>query len=445
MTVLNEMAQKIDELTERKKILSRKIGQAKKNGEDFSEILKEMKSISIALKPLMEKIKEERSKSKADSKEKSADQSKQNGNLRESEIEPFEFKSSGKQDVSVSVSLAFDSDESDWNQFVESHDRSTPYHLFKWRRIINELFGHQTYYFIARNRQTNVVEGVLPSVRLNSKLFGDFLVSMPYFSFGGALGSSVEVESSLLAALNENARELGCKHVEYRHLTQDFDRFPHRSDKVLMMLELPESIEALDKKLGSKMRAQRKRAFSSEKITTEFGKEELLGKFYQVFSRNMRDLGTPVYGKDFFKRILQEFPEEATICVISVNGQPGGVGFLMAHKDRLEIPWASTLSEYNPISLNMAMYWKILNFAIEHQFKVFDFGRSTVDCGTYRFKKQWGAKPHQLYWHYWLADGGDLPQLNPNNPKYQLMINTWKKLPVKVANTIGPQIVKNLP
>ena len=124
---------------------------------------------------------------------------------------------------------------------------------------------------------------------------------------------------------------------------------------------------------------------------------------------------------------------------------PVASGFLIGFKKRLEIPWASSLKEYNKLSPNMLLYWSVLKFAIENGYKQFDFGRSSIESGTYRFKEQWGAKPIQLYWYYWLSNGGKLPELNPHNPKYQTAINIWKRLPLSVTKIIGPRIVKNLP
>ena len=152
----------------------------------------------------------------------------------------------------------------------------------------------------------------------------------------------------------------------------------------------------------------------------------------------MRDLGTPVYPQSFFESIIKHFPSEASIHVVTIEGKPVAAGFLLAHRDRVEIPWASSLREYNRISVNMLLYWDILKTAILREYKVFDFGRSSKDVGTYRFKKQWGANELQLYWHYWLRQGETLPELNPANPKFQLAIHIWRKLPLAVANRLGP-------
>ena len=93
----------------------------------------------------------------------------------------------------------------------------------------------------------------------------------------------------------------------------------------------------------------------------------------------------------------------------------------------------------------MLLYWTVFKFACDRSFKTFDFGRSTPDEGTYRFKEQWGAKPVPLYWYYWIGKGGELPELNPKNPKYRVAIAMWKKLPVSVTKVVGPSIVRNLP
>jgi hypothetical protein len=111
----------------------------------------------------------------------------------------------------------------------------------------------------------------------------------------------------------------------------------------------------------------------------------------------------------------------------------------------MEIPWASSDRRYDRLAPNMLLYSSVLEYACQQGCKVFDFGRSTVDTGTYRFKEQWGAKPLPLYWYYWLKDDRPLPELNPNNPRYRLAISLWRNLPLPIANVLGPHIVKYLP
>jgi FemAB-related protein (PEP-CTERM system-associated) len=159
----------------------------------------------------------------------------------------------------------------------------------------------------------------------------------------------------------------------------------------------------------------------------------------------MRDLGTPVYTKRLFENILHEFPETARICTVYDDKIPIASGFMLGYRTWLQIPWASSVKAYNRSSPNMLLYWTILEFACNEGYTHFDFGRSTLGEGTYKFKQQWGAQPLQCYWHYWLASGGDLPEINPDNPKYRLMINTWQRLPLAVTKWIGPHIVKNIP
>jgi serine/alanine adding enzyme len=131
--------------------------------------------------------------------------------------------------------------------------------------------------------------------------------------------------------------------------------------------------------------------------------------------------------------------------VIRVAGHPAAAAFLLQGPQRMEIPWASSLRTYNRIGVNMLLYWEALKFSIARGCRVFDFGRSSIGSGTYRFKQQWGAQPRQLYWHYWLRTGNQPPALNPDNPRFRLAIRMWQRLPLAIANRLGPPIVRNLP
>jgi len=330
----------------------------------------------------------------------------------------------------------------EWDAFVESTSAASLYHRYGWRHVIEQVFDRDTFYLAAR--QAGRICGVLPMVRLKSRLFGHFLVSMPYFNYGGVVGESPEIERELLTAGCALARDLGASHLELRHRAPSFDTLPVRTDKVTMLLDLPSSAEALWQAQGSKIRAQIKRP-QKEGAVTVSGGPELLNEFYAVFAENMRDLGTPVYPRGFFGAILEAFPQAARIFVVRLAGRPVAAGFVIGHARVLEIPWASSLRRANAVGVNMLLYWSILEFACQQGYATFDFGRCTVDAGTYRFKKQWGAKPHQLYWHYWMRDGGEPPRLNHSNPKYEAAIAAWRRLPLAVANRLGPLLIRNLP
>lgn len=341
----------------------------------------------------------------------------------------------------TTVRLLEDGSSEQWDGFVRERDGASIYHLAAWRPLIRSMFGHETLYLYAEhNRQ---VTGVLPLVRLRSRMFGDYLISMPYFNYGGALAADAAVASMLMRAAADLAHERGCSHVEFRD-TEPRHGWPVRTDKVGMELRLPGSIDALWEALGAKLRSQVKRP---QKAGAEgaSGGRELLPEFYGVFARNMRDLGTPVYALGFFDAILKAFPTQAQITVVRYRGEAVAAGFTLGFRGRLEIPWASANRDYNALSVNMLLYAEVLKRAIADGYTVFDFGRSSIDSGTYRFKKQWDATERQLYWHYALPPGRDVPRLTPNNPKYRLAIAMWQRLPLFVTNRLGPFIVKNLP
>lgn len=336
-----------------------------------------------------------------------------------------------------------DADVLAWDTYVLGAHLSSGYHLTGWRRVIEEAFGHQTYYLSVRG-PGGIIQGVVPLVLLASRGFGRFLVSLPFVNYGGLIADSQEGRSLLEACTIEQAKALKAGHVELRNEEAMDTSWVSRERKVSMLLPLPASYEELVKGFPSKLRSQVRRA-QKEGMLAQVGGRELLDAFYAVFSRCMRDLGTPVYGKEFFSKILEIFPKEARICVVSLGDRPVAAGFLYGFRSSLEIPWAASDKRFNKLAPNMLLYGTVLEYACQQGFQVFDFGRSTPDSGTYRFKAQWGAQPKQLHWYYWMKEGHPVPQLNPQNPKYALAIRLWQKLPVAIANVLGPHIVKHLP
>ncbi len=327
-------------------------------------------------------------------------------------------------------------------EFIRSTTDGKLYHLPKIQTLIRNTFGHETIYLQARD--AGEVCGVLPLVHMKNPLFGNFIISVPFFNYGGICAQNETIAASLLehAIAVTKKREAG--YLELRHIGRRFADLPGKSHKVAMILDLPQTSEALFTSFKSKLRSQIRKP-EKEGLTVRIGKMELLADYYTVFSVNMRDLGTPVYPLKLFVNMLKFFPEDSWIITVYKQAVPIAAGFVVGFGDTMEIPWASSLRQYNRLAGNMLMYWHALKLAIEQGFDKFDFGRSTPDEGTYKFKAQWGAQPLQLNWEYWLANGGELPDLSPKNAKYQAAIKIWQKLPLPLTKIIGPAIVKNIP
>jgi len=346
----------------------------------------------------------------------------------------------------MTLSVSSSVDEAQWDGYANRVAFSTLYHLYGWRRVVEQTFSHRTHYLAALDGSSAVV-GILPMVHLSSRLFGNMLVSLPFFNYGGMCADGDQARQALLDAAIALATEQQVDFIEIRHddHDQEWQRgLARKSAKVAMRRELPSHPDELWKQLGSKLRNQIEKP-RKQGMTAVVGGEELLDGFYDVFSSNMRDLGTPVYSKAFFRNILREFPGCTWICSVYSGKTPVASGVLAGFRDRIEIPWASSLRSYNRLSPNMLLYWRALEFACERGFKQFDFGRSTPHEGTYRFKEQWGAAPYPLNWYYWLRNGREMPQVNPKNPKYRTAIALWQRLPVSVTRLIGPGIVKYIP
>ena len=343
----------------------------------------------------------------------------------------------------IVVNVKSDSEAIAWDRYVLDHPVGSAYHLIAWRKVVKQAFGHRTFYLMVQH-DSGAVVGVLPLVFLSSPLFGRFLVSMAFLNYGGVVADTRESRDMLLMAAIDIAKKVKASHIELRQQEACGIEWPSEQHKVSMQLKLPARYDTLWNGFPSKLRSQIRRA-QKEGMTIRFGGRECLEGFYGVFSRGMRDLGTPVYGKNFFEAILQTFPKESRICLVSSKGVTLAAGFLYGFRNTLEIPWASSDRRYNHFAPNMLLYNSVLEYACQEGFQLFDFGRSTPGSGTYRFKEQWGARPVPLHWYYWLRDGDELPQLNPQNPRYSLAIKIWQKLPLALTNLLGPRIVKYLP
>lgn len=420
-------------LQARKGALSRAIGEARKAGGDIDDLKRQVAAASTQLKAV-----EERRKALLAAIDALLAPQAVEEDVLPRRFQPWEGRA---HTPPLRIEPCTETGGVDWDAYVASHPQASLYHRFGWREVIKTSFGHEMQYWQARDGANRIV-GILPLIRLRSRLFGDFGVSLPYFNYGGVLGDNPTVIQALARHATTWGEREQLAHIEFRHTTP-LPKLASRTDKASMIRALPGTTEQLDAEIGAKVRAQIKQARRHQPEVC-IGGLELLDDFYRVFAANMRDLGTPVYGKRFFASILTQWEKLAKLVVIKAP-QPVAAAFLIGEGELLEIPWASTLRTANPMNMNMLLYWEVLSLAVHSGFKYFDFGRSTVEAGTYQFKKQWGAKPVQHHWHYWLPKGTELPSLSPNNPKFRLGIALWRRLPLPVANSLGPHIVKFLP
>ncbi len=338
---------------------------------------------------------------------------------------------------------SFHTPPKEWDLFVETHPYQKIYHLSKWNRLIEQTFRHPIHYVVLK--KDNDLVGVFPYTEFKSFLFGHFGVSLPFINYGGPLLSNSEIQPQLFEYLLQQVQQNKLDFIELRLDREIESSLPCKTHKVTFILDLPPSEDELFKSFKAKLRSQIRRPMK-EAMVAKQGGLDLLDDFHKIFSRNMRDLGTPALGKKVFKNILQTFPEDAFIVVVyTATRKAVAASFLVKYRDTLEIPWASSLREFNRFSPNMLLYWESMRLAIQQQCQKFDFGRCTPGGGTYRFKKQWGAREEKLFWYYILPDSQPLPEINPDNPKYDLLIKAWQRLPVWVTKLIGPSIIRNIP
>jgi FemAB-related protein (PEP-CTERM system-associated) len=330
-----------------------------------------------------------------------------------------------------------------WNHLCQERAVFSPSRQLEWLSILHDGLDQKPIVLEAKNGGETL--GMLPLAYLQSLLFGKFLVGLPYLNVGGVLAVDDEVASRLVDAAVDLADQLDVKYLELRHETRlAHPAFNHElTEKVHMRLSLPDSSDRLWQNIGPKVRNQVRKA-EKEGLVVAWGREDLLGEFYAIYSQNMRDLGTPVFSRRLFAAILRRLPDSAEICIARHGSQAVAAALLIHGNGTTEVPSASSLRRLNHLNGNMLVYWHLLTRAIERGQQLFDFGRSSADSNTYRFKAQWGATPHPACWQYYVRRG-DVGEMRPNHPKNQRRIAIWKRLPVWLTRLAGPPIVRGIP
>jgi len=315
----------------------------------------------------------------------------------------------------------------------------------RWLRVLQDGLGHQPMMILARTNHGDLC-GYLPLARVTSRLFGRFLVSLPYLNQAGPVSDAPHIRSLLVDRAIELAQQNNVQYLELRQ-HQPIANHPGlsvaRDGKAAMVLSLPEDNQALWSQISSKVRNQIRKA-DKNNLSIRWGSVQIIDDFYEVFSVNMRDLGTPVYPKKLFACILDNLPDQAELAVVYHQNLPIAAALLVHAQASTLVPSASSLRRFNHTNANMWMYHQLLQRAIDKGNPVFDFGRSTVNSGTYRFKKQWGAKPHPTVWQYHVRHG-DINKMRPDHPRYRRRVAAWQKLPVWVTRLVGPTIVRGIP
>ena len=340
----------------------------------------------------------------------------------------------------VSVRPFEDDDATRWESFVERCPDATFFHRLGWREVIEGVFRHRTHFLVAEcDRQ---LVGILPLAEVKSRLFGHALVSLPFCVYGGPAATDPESEGALIDAATSLARALRVDHLELRHRTTKRTDWPRQDLYVTFRKQLLPDIDANMLAIPRKQRAMvRKGIKNGLRSEVDHGVE----RFFALYADNVHRHGTPPFSKDYFSRLIQVFGDRCEILtVVGTQGRPVSSVLSFYFKDEVLPYYAGDTSEARELAANDFKYWELMRRACERGVRIFDYGRSKRDTGSFDFKKNWGFEPESLHYEYCLCRVNSIPQHNPLNPKYRAFIALWKRLPIGVANMFGPYIVGNL-
>ena len=328
----------------------------------------------------------------------------------------------------------------EWNAFASTQAGFTAFHRLEWRDVIARVHRNQCIALAARDA-TGALRGTLLLVRLKSPLFGHYLMSLPYVNYGGPLGDD-EAVRALCEHADAMATRDQVKLLEMRSARALPVDLPVSNRKITVVLPLEGGAEAVFGRFKAKLRSQVRRP-AKEGVTIQMGREQV-GAFFNVFSRHMRDLGTPTQPRAFFEAIADAFGDDAWFAAAWLEGKPIACGAGFRYGNEFEITWASSLREYNKVSANMGLYWALIERAANEGLTRFNFGRCTPGGATHKFKTQWGAVDEPLWWYQdRAAESAGTP--SADSAKFRLATRAWQRLPVGLATMLGPRIVRYIP
>lgn len=327
-----------------------------------------------------------------------------------------------------------------WDAFVASCPEATFFHKAGWQRIVGEVFRHPTYFLYAE--RDGKIEGVLPLAQVKSLLFGNALVSLPFAVYAGIAASNAEAAHVLEVEAQSIARQLGVDHLEMRNFNPRRPDWPTQDLYVSFRKEIAPDVEANMLAIPRKQRAMVRKGIANG-LSSEI--DHSTDRFFSLYADNVHRHGTPALPKRYFDALLEIFDQQCgVLTVVDAGGHPVSSVLSFYFRDEVLPYYAGDAVFARELAANDFKYWELMRRSCEQGIRVFDYGRSKQGTGSYSFKKNWGFTPQPLYYEYCLYRRDSIPQNNPMNAKYRLFIEAWRRMPIGLANWLGPFIVRNL-
>jgi len=332
--------------------------------------------------------------------------------------------------------------EARWNAFVHSHPLGSPFHLTQWRDCIAETFGYRPCYLIAE--EAGLVRGVLPLFVVRTPLAGKILLSTPFAVYGGILAADEAAKSALKERLEALAREEAVQYAELRNAWPEQCAGYHPVHRyVTFTQELKGSEEELLQSIPRKTRAAIRKSLQ---CGLESRRTRDLSAFCRLYLANLRRLGTPAFPKAHFERLLDRYGDSAWVLEVLAKGEPVAAVLVFEFDGQILPYYGASNPRYHALQPNNFMYWDLMRRGLAQGARLFDFGRSKIEkSGSFDFKSHWGMKQRELPYEVLLVRRRQAPDLSPNNPKFELFIRTWQRLPLWLTNRLGPFLVKWVP
>lgn len=328
--------------------------------------------------------------------------------------------------------------------FVDEQPGATPFHHSRWSIATARGTGQRWHYLVAEDAH-GTLRGVLPLTEVHSPLFGRALVSTGFGVDGGILADHGRAVAALAESAVALSHRLSCPTVELRGGAAPGDGWVADGHSYLghvRSLAADDAAELLA--IPRKQRAEVRKALDKDLSVTTGNHPADRAAHYAVYAESVRNLGTPVFPARLFAEVLDAFGPDADILTVSHGAEPVASVLSLYWRGTVYPYWGGGTHAARALRANDLMYYALMGHARRRGCTAFDFGRSKTGTGAAAFKKNWGFDPQPLAYFKRAWDGVAMREVNPLSPKFRLQVAAWQRLPLGIANRIGPWIARGL-
>jgi CelD/BcsL family acetyltransferase involved in cellulose biosynthesis len=329
-----------------------------------------------------------------------------------------------------------------WLAFLEGAQGASIFHHPAWLKVLRETYDYSPICLAAIEADSLV--GLLPLMEVRSWLTGNRAVCLPFSDMCGAVVQNESALRALLRCAEELRNDRAWKYVEIRDSGVS-DRFGTVARYKLHRTLLGGDPEALFRTLSQQSRRKLRKA---EKVGVSVERRtdpEALRAFIQLNALTRRKHGVPPQPDSFFWNIERIILKAGLgfIGTATLEGRIVATAVFLHWKNTIVYKFGASDEEALSAAANYSVMWDAMRWGCEHDFSLFDFGRSDLrNEGLLQFKKGWGSQESDLIY---VRCGASIEGRTSDSPgKLERVKPIISRIPLPILKLVGRKVYAHI-